>query len=204
MASQQKFITSHAFRVKRAEKIRKESPEKISIFDREAYVEFFLLEDIVRLYEHRLEVENKKKVDTRAGQMAKERNVRTFTAIIGVFKSAIEIAWSEITSGNYKSVWKNIPERPLMMAANSLKYLDNLKKLSVEMLKGLSDEALEAARQAASLDESLDDIESHEDNVRRITGLPSAAEIDAVIRAVEVAIPSADGTVKSKLNPNVN
>ena len=48
------FITSHRMRVKKANETIKNLPERISVFDREAYVEFFLLEDIVRLYDYRL------------------------------------------------------------------------------------------------------------------------------------------------------
>lgn len=197
----QKFITSHRFRVKRAEEARKNSPEKISIFDREAFVEFYLLEDIVRLYEYRLETEKKKKVETRAGEMAKKRNIEKFTALINIFKSAIEIAWGEITSGNYKTVWKAIPEHALMVAANSLKYLPELRDLAVRLLKTLSEEALEAVGQSVAFDESLDDIEAHDANVRTVRGLPSEAEINEIIRAVEVAIPDEVDRRKSKPTP---
>lgn len=200
----QKFITSHRFRVKRAEEARKNSPEKISIFDREAFVEFYLLEDIVRLYEYRLEMEKKKNVETRAGEMAKKRNIEKFTALINIFKSAIEIAWGEITSGNYKAVWKAIPEHALMVAANNLKYLPELRDLAVRLLKTLSEEALEAVGQSVAFDESLDDIEAHDANVRTVRGLPSEAEIDEIIRAVEVAIPNEVAGKKSKPKLNDN
>ena len=202
MSNQAKFITSHRSRVKRAEEARKNSPEKISIFDR-AFVEFYLLEDIVRLYEYRLDLEQKKKVETRAGEMAKKRNIEKFAAIVNIFKSAIEIAWGEITSGNYKAVWSAIPEHALMVAANSLKYLPELRDLAVKLLRALSNDALEATQQNVLFDESLDEIEDHESNVRRVKGLPSAEEIDEVIRAIEVAIPD-DKKNKNKPNPNIN
>lgn len=201
MNNQAKFITSHRSRVKRAEAYRKNSPEKISIFDREALVEFYLLEDIVRLYEYRLNEEKKKKVETRAGEMSKKRNMEKFSAIINIFKSAIEIAWGEITSGNYKAVWSAIPEHALMVAANSLKYLPELRDLAVRLLRALSNDALEATQQNALFDESLDEIEDHEANVRRVKGLPSAEEIDEVIRAIEIAIPEEK---KNKSKPNIN
>lgn len=200
---QQKFITSHRYRVKRAEEARKNSPEKISVFDREAYVEFYLLEDIVRLYEYRLDQEQKKQVETRAGEMAKKRNIEKFSAIINIFKSAIEIAWGEITSGNYKAVWSAIPEHALMVAANSLKYLPELRDLAVRLLRALSNDALEAMEQSMLLDESLDEIEDHEANVRKVKGLPSATEIDEIIRAVEVAIPD-NKKSDNKSKPNIN
>lgn len=200
MASQTKFITSHKSRVQRAEEARRNSPEKISIFDREAFVEFYLLEDVERLYLYRLEEEQKKVVKTRAGQMAKERNIQKFSAIIKVFRSAIEIAWGEITSGNYKSVWKNIPEHSLMVAANSLRYLPELRAIGVDLLKNLSEEALIAAKETVALDESLDEIEDHEANVRTVKGLPSPEEINAVIREVEEAIPDRKAEVKADPN----
>ena len=203
MSSKTKFITSHRSRVKRAEEARKNLPEKISIFDREALVEFYLLEDIVRLYQYRLDVEQKKHVETRAGQMAQKRNIEKFTAIINIFKSAIEIAWAEITSGNYKAVWRAIPEHALMVAANSLKYLPELRDMAIRLLRALSDDALTASEQNVLFNESLDEIEDHEANYRRIHDLPSAEEIDEIIRAVEVAIPDSAQS-KSKSKPNIN
>ena len=204
MSNQAKFITSHRSRVKRAEEYRKNSPEKISIFDREALVEFYLLEDIVRLYEYRLSEEQKKKVETRAGEMSKKRNMEKFSAIINIFKSAIEIAWGEIASGNYKAVWSAIPEHALMVAASKLKYLPELRELAVRLLKTLSNEALEATQQNVLFEESLDEIEDHESNFRRVKGLPSTDEIDEIIKAVEVAIPDEKKISRSKLNTNNN
>lgn len=203
MSGQTKFITSHRSRVKRAEEYRKHSLEKISIFDREALVEFYLLEDIVRLYEYRLDFEQKKKVETRAGEMAKKRNMEKFSAIVNIFKSAIEIAWGEITAGNYKAVWSAIPEHALMVAANSLQYLPELRDLAVKLLRALSNDALVATEQNALFDESLDEIEDHEANVRRVKGLPSVGEIEDVIKAVEVAIPD-EKIGKKKSNPVIN
>ena len=198
MGNQSKFITSHRTRVRRAETARKNSPEKISIFDRDAYVEFYLLEDIVHLYEYRLDTETKKNVTTRAGEMAKVRNIKKFNAIIKIFTSAIEIAWGEITSGNYKAVWSSIPEHALMVAANSLKYLPELRAIAVKMLKNLSNEALEAAKERVALDDSLDEIEDHEANYRSVKNMPSEDEIDAIIKAVEDIIPDK----KAKQNRN--
>ena len=188
----EKLITSHSSRVKRAKEYVKNSPERISIFDREAVVEFYLLEDIVRLYEWRIEQESKKTVQTKGGEMAHKRNLAKFTAVVNLFKSAIEIAWSEITSGNYKAVWSSIPEGALMKAAGSLKYLPELRDLATRMLRRLSEEAIIATSESEALDEDLAAIESHEENVRKVKGLPSEAEIDALIKAVEIAIPDMD------------
>lgn len=202
MANQNKFITSHRSRVRRAEKVRKESPEKISIFDREAYVEFYLLEDIVRLYEFRLEREQKKIVETRQGQITKERNIRKFSAILNVFKAAIEIAWGEIDSGNYKVVWKNIPEHSLMVAANSLKYLNTLCSIGTEMLDALSSESMTAEEAVVALDEAADKLEAHEANTRTVKGLPSPEEIMAIINEAKSAIAETDVTPLPKPSSN--
>jgi hypothetical protein len=195
----EKFITSHGIRVKKAKEHLKTLPERVSIFDREAFVEFYLLEDIVRLYDYRLATEKKKEVETRAGVKAKSLNLEKFSAVINIFKSAIEVAWGEITSGNYKAVWSAIKERPLMIAAGSLKNLPELRDLAVQLLRQLSDEALKATEQNIILDEDIDDLDAHEENVRRAKDLPSPEQIAAVIKAVEDAIPDRKG----KANPNI-
>lgn len=210
MANQTKFITSHRSRVQRAEQARKQSPEKISIFDREAYVEFYLLEDIVRLYKYRLEREQKKVVETRPGHIAKERNIRKFSAIINVFTAAAEIAWGEIDSGNYSVVWSNIPEGALMLAANSLKHLPKLCAMGTKMLQALSDESLQAEQSVVEFDEAMDALEDHEANVRSLRGMPSPEEIKAIIMeaksAVAEGIPVAKSKSKIKVDPisNIN
>ena len=57
----EKIIRSHRQRVKAAKDLIPSNPiyrgERISIVDREAFVEFFLLEDIRRLYQMRLKRE---------------------------------------------------------------------------------------------------------------------------------------------------
>ncbi len=187
---QQKFITSHKFRVQRANKRRELSPEKISLFDREAYVEGYLLEDVVHLYEFRLKKEMEKTVETRAGIKARSLNIERFTAIVNIFKAAIELVEAQIAAGNYSVVWKNIPERALMKAANSVKYLPELKIIAINLLKGLSDETLLAVSENVQFDEALDDLESHESNVRRVRDLPSVDEVNAIIEEVERVIPN--------------
>lgn len=64
---QQKFITSHRDRVQRAIKLISNLSEHISIFDREAFVEFFLLEDIERLYRSRYQKVKGRNPTTREG-----------------------------------------------------------------------------------------------------------------------------------------
>lgn len=199
----QQYITSHSTRVRKAKEAIKHSPEKISIFDREAYVEFYLLEDIVRLYQYRLEKEKAKNYTTRAGAMTQKRNLEKFSAIIKIFQSAIEVAWGEIDSGNYKVVWKAIHEGALMAAAGNVKNLPELRALAVDLLKELSEEALAATSEDTALEEGLDELEAHEANVRSVRGLPSADEIEEVIRAVEAAIPDKEKSSKGKNKPNI-
>ncbi len=186
----QQYITSHKFRVKRAEDYRKNSPEKISIFDREALVEFFLLEDVVRLYEYRLKNEHLKLVETRAGVKAKQLNIEKFTAIINIFKAVIEVSQAKISSGDYSDVWKAIPEHALMKAASSVKYLQELREIAVTLLRTLSDEAMSVTSQNRILDSSLDELEDHEANVRRVMDIPTPEEIEEIIKAAELAIPN--------------
>lgn len=202
MAKKVQFITSHKMRVQKAKQAIAESGEKISIFDREAFVEFYLLEDIVRLYEYRLKREEEKNLETRAGQMTKERNIAKFTAIIRIFKSAIEVAWGQIDSGNYKPVWKAIHEGALMAAAGNVKNLPELRELAVELLRSLSRETMLASAEDLALEEGLDEIEAHEANVSRITNIPSPTEIEQIIAEVERAIP--DRETKSRIKPNTN
>lgn len=196
------YITSHRARVKKANEALKDWDEKVSLFDREAFVEFYLLEDIVRLYEHRIKKEELKVVETRAGKMSKERNLTKYAALIRIFKSAIEVAWGQIDSGNYKPVWKAIHEGALMSAAGNLKNLPEMRDLSVELLRELSKEAMSASREELALDEGLDDIEAHEANVARMTNIPTPSEIEEIIAEVERAIP--DTKPNSRLNPKPN
>ena len=199
----EKFITSHRSRVKRANDYISKSPERISIFDREALVEFYLLEDIERLYEYRLAEEQKKHVQTRAGEMARSRNISMFSAIVQLFKSAAEVAWGEITSGNYRAVWSSIPEHALMVAAPNIKNLSKLRYLAVKMLRSLSEEAMAMVETNIAFEEDLDSIEDHEANVQKMKGLPSLADINEIIRAAEIAIPDDSSSAKSRIRPNI-
>lgn len=191
----QKFIRSRRTRVKKAKLEIKKIPEKITMFDREAFIKFYLLEDIFNLCKFRLLQEKNKKNKTRAGEISTRLNIEKFTAIINIFESAIEVARGEITSANYKAVWKAINERALMIAAGSLKNLPELRDLAVELLKELSDEAVKATEHNMGLNDDLDFIVSHEANVRHCKDLPTPEEIDAVIKAGESDI--ADKKAKS-------
>lgn len=205
MASQAKFITSHSFRVKRANEYRKNSPKNISIIDREAIVEFYLLEDVVRQYEYNLKQakDGLEQAQSRAGKMAMNSNIEKFSAIIDIFNSAIEVAQAQIISDNYKAVWKSIPEHALMVAAGNMKYISRLRDIAKELLKDLMEEALTASGIKMSFDEYLDKASAHDENVRAVRGLPSPDDLKGVVDALDV-IPEVTASTKSKLRPNIN
>ncbi len=201
----EKTIRSHRARVKQANYTLTNNPrykrERISIIDREAFVEFYLLEDIVKLYNIRLEEEQAYVPQGRADEKGKQSNIEKFSAIISVFNAAIGAARSAINSGDYKKVWKAIHEGALMAAAGSVRNLPELRKLAIELLRELSSDMIVAVGEATALDEDLDDLDAHEANVRSVEGLPpTMAEIEEVIRAAEAAIP--DRKKNSRLDPN--
>lgn len=201
----EKTIRSHRARVKQANDTLKNNPrykrERISLIDREAFVEFYLLEDIVKLYNTRLREEQAYTPQGRADEKGKKQNIEKFSAIIAVFNAAIGAARSAINSGDYKKVWKAIHEGALMAAANSVRSLPELKSLAIELLRELSEDMVVAVGVSHELDEDLDDLEAHEENVRRVKDLPPTMdEIEEVIRAAEAAIPDRKKT--SRLDPN--
>ncbi len=203
--AQQKFIRSHRARVKQANETLRNNPryrgERISIVDREAFVEFYLLEDIVKLYNIRLREEQAYVPQGRADEKGKRQNIEKFSAIIAVFNAAIGAARSAINSADYKKVWKAIHEGALMAAANSVRSLPELKSLAIELLRELSEDMVVAVDVSHELDEDLDDLDAHEENVRRVKDLPPTMdEIEEVIRAAEAAIPDRKKT--SRLDPN--
>ncbi len=190
----EKIIRSHRARVKHANATLKNNPrykrERISIIDREAFVEFYLLEDIAKLYNIRLKEEQAYVPQGRADERGKKANIEKFSAIISVFNAAIGAARTAINSGDYKRVWKAVPERLLMVAANSVRTLPELRMLAIEMLRDLSADMVVALEESAALDEDLDDLDAHEANVRSVKALsPTMDEIEEVIRAAEAAIP---------------
>lgn len=202
---EEKAIRSHRARVKQANDALKNNPryriERISIIQREAFVEFYLLEDIVKLYKIRLKNEQAVITQGRTDERGKRSNIEKFSAIISVFNAAVGAARAAINSGNYKRVWKAIPEGKLMAAVNSVRNLPKLRKLAIKLLRDLSFDAMEAVNEAHEVDESLDNLDAHEANMRRVKNLPPPMdEIEEVIRAAEAAIP--DRKRNSRLDPN--
>ena len=198
----EKFIESHRTRVKRAKLQADRLPEKISRSDMEAFVEFYLLEDVLNLIEWRLAKEKGKTVETRGGELAHKSNLAKFTSIKNVFEQAVEIVWAMIDSGNYKVVWRSIPERALMKNASNIKNLPKLRAIGTKLLEAMMEEMRTALVEDTKFTESLDDIESHNENVSRYQGLPSMDEIEEVIKAAELAIPEIKG--KKKDSPILN
>ncbi len=202
----EKVIRSHAARVKQANTMLENHPdyryETISIYDREAFVELFLLEDIVRLYEMRLKREESHIPNGgRTDEKGKQLNIKRFSAIIELFKAAIGAARAAISGGDYKKVWKAIPEWPLKMVAGNVKNLPQLRKMTVEMLRELSSDAQAAETEMNRLDEDLDDLEEHEENVRLIKNIPMSKEdIEKVIRLAEEVIPDPQNSRNSRPN----
>ncbi len=201
----EKTIRSHRARVKQAKELIKNDPkfmnERISIVDREAFVEFFLLEDIVNLYNMRLSEEKAYVPHGPVDEKGKQINIQKFSAIIKVFDAAIGSARAAINSGDYKKVWKAIHEGALIAAANSVKNLPVLREMAIELLRDLSTDMIDALDASHGLDEDLDDLEAHEANVLRYKDLPLTMEqIEEVIREAEAVIPDKKRT--TRLTPN--
>lgn len=204
----EKTIRSHRTRVKQANETLKNHPrykhERINIFDREAFVEFYLLEDIVKLYTMRLENEMKYVAQGRAGQKGNLSNIKKFTSVINIINAAMEVARASIDSADYSKVWSAIPEHALMYAANSVKHLPALRKLAIKMLRDLSDDESMAEEMSQGINEDLDDLESHEKNVRAVKGIsePETQEtIEDIIRAAEETV-NAGKRAKNILDSN--
>lgn len=204
--AKQNMIRSHSERSRKAEELRQKLPVRASIFDKEAITEFLLLEDLVNLYKTLMELEEGRTTTTRQGEMARTRSIAAYAALIKVFKAAQEICETEIYGGNFKAVWGAIPERALMKAANKVKLMPQMRMIATRMLDGLSRNMMLAASEAMALDDDADMIEINENNTRKIKGLPSASDIEAIIREVELAIPdvvAAKRSARKNINPNV-
>ena len=200
----EKIIRSHRERVKAAKSLIASNPdyraERITIVDREALVEFLLLEDIKRLYAMRLKREQNRVTIGPVDQRAKDKNIEKFSCIIDVFNAAIGAAVSAINSGDYKRVWKAIPEGALMAAANSVKNLPILRALAVEMLRDLYKDAQDASNISHGLLDDIKELDEHDVNTRNYYNIPLTPEsIENVISAVEAAIPDKKST---KATPN--
>lgn len=197
--NQQNFITSHRMRVARAKREIGKLPFRVSLIDREAFVEGYLLEDIVRLYEYRLRETEKSEPSTPAGIRAKRLNLEKFNAIIKIFQSCNEVAKAQIQSGNYSIVWKSIPEHPLMVAAGSVKNMPKLREMAIVLLRSLVDETIQVGREEKTYDEQIADLDEHEINARKIYDVISPDQVEEIIKEVEDAFAD---DVKNKPKDN--
>lgn len=200
-----KTIRSHKERVRHAKEFLQRNSryknERISIIDREAFVEYFLLEDIVELYSIRLKGEQAYVPVGEHDEKGRELNIKKFTAIINIFNAAIGAARSAISSGEYKKVWKAIHEGALMSASKSVKNLPELRSLASEMLRELSNDTIEAEIEDEKSKGDLEELNRHEENVRRVKNIPfTKDEIEEVIRVAEAVIP--DRKKNSRLESN--
>lgn len=189
-------IRSHRTRVQAAKDFlatsSRYSAERISLLDREAFVEFFLLEDIYALYDMRLANAQSRNKNTVAGKYSKQSNIRKFKAFLEVLGSAMEVAEGMLESGEYAKVRRAIPEALLMIFANSVKFLPTLTKIATEMYEDLSGESLEAEDQRNDMAESVEETHAHEENVRRAKALP---DLDPNLAAtIEEVLPATDST----------
>lgn len=201
--AQEKFITSHKFRVRRAKEELENSPEiRVSIWDREAYVETYLLEDIIRLYEYRLQKELTRTVASKYGESFRRHNIESFQAILSVVKQAYDICEANLSMSNYRLVWSSINEGALMRAAGSTKNLPALKALVVKLVKTLYEDTLIYLKNSQGLDEEEEILNEHDRNARLLEGLPSEEEYRAALAELEKVLPDVP-SAKAKSNPTI-
>ena len=187
----QNIIESHRTRVKRAKDYAESFPEKLSRMDLEAIVEFYLLEDIERLYDYRLKRESKNSSDTKGGQLAHKANMAKFAAIKNIFAQAADIARAMIDSGNYRSVSRAIPERALMRNAGDVKHLPKIRDLGTGLLDRMMEDMRFVLEEVRKTDDAITDIETHDANVKRYKGI-SSDDAEEILKAAEQAIAEAE------------
>lgn len=201
-----KFISNHKTRVQRANEYVRKSPERISIFDREAIVEFYLLEDIERLYKYRQDRVAERLPETEEGRIYRELQYEKLGYLLCMLKACIEVMQGKIQEGEFSDVWKAIHEHALMMAAGREKYLNQLISLVEEMLKDIDETTLEIARNRKEQGEFIKELRDHDINVRKYYDLPanedSCEHINDVAQAADATVPN--DANKSRLDPNTN
>lgn len=141
-------VRTHKERVKCARGYYKppHTPFRLSIIDREAIVEFYLLEDLAKLYRSRLSdlYNAKKEFDTKIQN--------TYAGIIYFLDSSISIAHCCIISGDYKCVWSNINEHALIVDSKSDKHLSDFYKITEEMYERFCNILIEMSKETAALE----------------------------------------------------
>lgn len=131
-------ITSHAFRVRRAKEYIKNMGESIDIFDREALVEFYLLEDVHAIIGYYLGIQRQSEMPTAETAADTEK----YEALEELYNCAMQLAQQQISSGNYGVVSGAIPEYALMSVAKCLD-LCELRKLGEKVLKNIYEDFLD-------------------------------------------------------------
>lgn len=207
----QKIIRTHKERVAKAKEIVEKNSiySGASLLDREAIVGFLLLEDVRDLYSKRLEDAKSHVPVGRIAAKARDLNIKKFSGVIEILSEAIGTARSTLEAGNYKKVRRAINEGSLISAANSIKNIDEMLELAMELVKDISDDALYVERFTNKIGEFLEDLEMHEDNVRTARDISSAGNgIDAAIASVQDIIPTDETNKKTNkkglidTNPN--
>ena len=204
--TQKKIIRSHGARRKAADTYIKTQKvgERINLIDREAFIEAYLLDDIVNLYKIRLAKEVAKKPSTDAGKMSQERTIKKFQSLIHLFTSAAEVASDLLDNGCYTPVWRAIHEHALMSAANNLKYIDKLKDFAIDLLTILSDDANKAGLCDKSLAQALQELENHEANVQLVNEMFSGVATGDPVQVAAVAIAEANAAFNSAASAKGN
>ncbi len=195
-----KIIRSHRSRVKAAKAAIALLPEKIPVGGREAYVEFYLLEDIERLYQYRLNKTKSKKKETREGLFSQKKLIEKINYLLYMIKKCIEVLDDKISDGGHIEVRKAIHEHKLIVASRSMKNLDVLVSLVEVMLGDIDKDALSLAQEMRRSEEFMDELEDHDANVRRHFDLPE--DFDAAMNTVKVDVPEDKKNGNNK--PNLN
>lgn len=139
------IIHSHRARIAEAKDWIRREGLRCSIFDREALVEFLLLEQVKAELEHRM-IRFKSDYETAESQLGKnalEGKMVTTENTIKILTSVIEVLKAFIYDEQYSLVWKVIPEHVLMKAATNTKRIKELLFVVTAIGDDTYDKALE-------------------------------------------------------------
>lgn len=159
-----RIIRSHRKRVKDAKALIEADPlyrtMDIRFPNTEAFVEVLLLEDIMKMIEKQLKAEQNSRPTTKLGKQAREINIVKYKALHELFKNLIELSRSAIISQKFSLVYRSIPETQLTRAARSVRKLDRLKELALNVHSALAADSNLAVSTARDLDRQADAAES--------------------------------------------
>ncbi|MGN0796853.1 MAG: hypothetical protein ACI4M5_01450 [Christensenellales bacterium] len=168
----------------RNHKERKEAAEcflrnnRITYYQREAYIEFFLIEDIYNLYTYRLKISHLRyqKEKDAYNRHIYSLSLQQFCALLDILKKNMILLEAMIQRGEYKVVEKSIPEHKLMRMAANVKNLHKLAELASKLHKRMSEETLKYIVVDDDLRKVLADEKSHFENSKIVKGLMSDEE----------------------------